>query len=145
MKLVPLTRDAANAFVKDTHRHHGEVVGHCFALGAIGPTGELCGVAIVGRTKARGYKVGETAEVTRLSTDGTPNACSFLLGACRRAAKALGYARLITYTLASEPGTSLRAAGWVRETTVRGRSWDCASRPRTDSHPLEDKVRWRAA
>jgi len=80
-----------------------------------------------------------------VATDGTRNACSMLYGAAWRAAKALGYRKLITYTLASEPGTSLRAAGWSVVGEVRGRSWSCASRPRVDKHPLQDKLRWEAA
>ena len=65
-----------------------------------------------------------------------------LYGACRRAAKALGYARIITYTLESEPGTSLYAAGWKRVAVTKGGSWDRPSRPRMDEHPLEPKVLW---
>ena len=85
---------------------------------------------------------GATIEVTRVATDGCPNACSALYGAAWRAAKALGYERLGTYTLASEPGTSLRAAGWQQVRMVRGRSWSAPSRLRNDQHPLEDKILW---
>ena len=53
-----------------------------------------------------------TLEVTRLCTDGTKNACSFLYGKAARAAFALGYRRIGTYTLPDEGGASLRAAGW---------------------------------
>jgi hypothetical protein len=83
-------------------------------------------------------------EVLRVATDGTANACSMLYGAAWRAARALGWRKLITYTLVSEPGTSLRAAGWRVVGVVRGRSWDCASRPRVDRHPTLDKQRWEA-
>lgn len=121
------------------HRHHRPVVGHKFSLGAsLGSN--LVGVCIVGRPVARGRDDGITLEVTRLCTDGTLNACSFLYGAAARAATALGYHRIGTYILASEPGTSLKAAGWRLVKVVSGRSWSCPSRPRKDNHPLGDKV-----
>jgi len=129
----------ANAFVARHHRHHGPVVGHLFSLGAV--LGDsIVGVAIVGRPVARMRDDGETAEVTRLCTDGTRNACSFLYGACARAAFALGYRRIGTYILASEPGTSLTGAGWRYIGEVRGRSWSTPSRPRVDKHPTQAKL-----
>jgi L-amino acid N-acyltransferase YncA len=143
-ELRPISRDAANAFIERLHRHRGRVVAHLFALAAL-TDGEMVGVVIVGRPLARGLCDGFTAEVTRLCTNGAQNACSYLYAAAWRAARALGYRRLVTYTLASESGVSLRAAGWIPEASVKGRSWSCASRPRTDAHPIEDKVRWRAA
>src|SRR5687767_10551594 len=103
--------DEANAFVAKHHRHHKPVIGHLFSLGAV--QGEnIVGVAIVGRPVARMRDDGETAEVTRLCTDGTKDACSFLYGAAARAAFALGFKKIGTYILATEPGTSLAAAGW---------------------------------
>jgi hypothetical protein len=131
--------DEANAFVAAHHRHHGPVVGHLFSLGAA-LHGKIIGVVIVGRPVARGRDDGVTAEVTRLCTDGTQNACSFLYGAAARAAFALGFKRVGTYILASEPGTSLRAAGWRQIGEVRGRSWSAPSRPRVDKHPTQDKL-----
>jgi hypothetical protein len=131
--------DEANAFVSQHHRHHKPVVGHLFSLGAA-LDGQLVGVAIVGRPVARGRDDGVTAEVTRLCTDGTKNACSFLYGASARAAFALGFKRIGTYILASEPGTSLTAAGWRQIGEVRGRSWSTPSRPRVDKHPTQAKL-----
>lgn len=81
-----------------------------------------------------------TLEVTRLCTTGHRNACSFLYGAAARAAFALGYARIGTYVLKSEPGTSLAAAGWKLIGETPGRSWSVQSRPRTDKHPIEPKL-----
>lgn len=138
LQVIPVKLAEANAFVRGLHRHHGSVVGHKFSLGAQ-LHGELVGVAIVGRPVARMRDDHFTLEVTRLCTDGTKNACSFLYGACRRAAFALGYRRLGTYILASEDGTSLRAAGWRLVGQVTGRSWDTPSRHRTDKRPPEDK------
>lgn len=78
----------------------------------------------------------------RLAGDGTPHLCSFLYGAAARAGAAAGYLRLVTYTLASEPGTSLRAAGWQAVAEVHGRSWSCPVRPRPGAVKGEAKVRW---
>lgn len=134
----------AAAFVSLHHRHHTPPVGHVFSLGAY--EGErLCGVAIVGRPVARPRDDGATLEVTRLCTDGTKDAASFLLGCCARAALALGFRRIGTYTLGSEGGASLRGAGWRVVSEVKGRSWNTPSRLRTDKHPTEDKVLWEAA
>ena len=142
--IVPLPLDEANAFVVQVHRHHPPVVGYKFALGAATRDGVVVGVAIVGRPVARHLDDGLTLEVTRVATTGEKDACSALYGACRRATFALGYTRLVTYTLASESGASLRAAGYRLLGEVRGRSWSCASRPRVDKHPLQGKLRWDA-
>ena len=142
LELRPLTLRKANAAVLELHRHHGVVQGHLWSISAW-RAGRLVGVAIIGRPVAGALWDGRTCEVTRVATDGTRNACSFLYGAAWRAARALGYVRALTYTLASEPGTSLLAAGWTRGPIVRGRSWSRPRRPRTDKHPTEDKVRWQ--
>lgn len=131
--------DEANSFVAQHHRHHKPVVGHLFSLGCA-LEGKIVAVAIVGRPVARMRDDGATAEVTRLATDGTRNACSFLYGAAARAAFALGFKRIGTYILKSEPGTSLKAAGWRLIGEVRGRSWSAPSRPRVDKHPTQAKL-----
>lgn len=145
MKLtaLPLELAEANAFVEKHHRHHRPVIGHKFSIGAARGD-EIVGAVIVGRPVARGRDDGLTLEVTRLATDGTRNACSFLYGAAARACFALGYKRIGTYILASEPGTTLKAAGWRQIGEVRGRSWSCDTRPRVDKHPLQDKLLWEA-
>jgi hypothetical protein len=133
----------AAAFVSLHHRHHTPPVGHLFSIGAY-RIGELVGVVIVGRPVARGRDDGQTAEVTRLCVrDGERNAASFLLGKAAKAALAMGFRRIGTYTLARESGASLRAAGWVAISEVKGRSWDTPSRRRTDKHPTEDKTLWQ--
>jgi hypothetical protein len=129
----------ANAFVFEHHRHHKPVVGHLFSVGAA-LDGKIVGVAIVGRPVARLRDDGVTAEVTRLCTDGTRNACSFLYGATARAAFALGFKRIGTYILASEPGASLTGAGWRMIGETPGRSWSAPSRPRVDKHPLQKRL-----
>ena len=143
LSLVPCSVQDAREYVRQQHRHHAPPVSGLFAV-ACAKDDAICGVAIVGRPVARMLQDGWTAEVTRLATDGSKDACSLLYGACWRAARALGYRRLVTYTLATEPGTSLRAAGWREVGRVEGRSWSCASRPRVDRHPKQDKIRWEA-
>lgn len=133
----------ANAFVSEHHRHHKPVVGHLFSLGAVFGD-KIVGVVIVGRPVARMRDDGLTAEVTRLCTDGTRNACSFLYGAAAKAAFALGYKRIGTYILASEPGTTLRAAGWRLIGESGGGSWSRGNRPRVDRHPTQSKLLFEA-
>ena len=139
LTLVTVELSEANYFVSQHHRHHQAVVGHKFSLAACAGD-KIVGVAIVGRPVSRMRDDGLTLEVTRLCTDGTKNACSFLYGAAARAAFALGYKRIGTYILKSETGASLAGAGWRKIGDVPGRSWSCQSRPRIDKHPLQDKM-----
>lgn len=142
MYLTPTSIQDARIFVDRHHRHHKAPVSGLFAI-AVSEDETIVGVAIVGRPIARGNADGWTAEVTRVCVlEGYPNACSMLYGASWRAAKALGYRRLITYTLVSEPGTSVRAAGWKEIGRRGGGSWDTPTRPRVDTHPLEQKTLW---
>jgi len=141
LALHPLDLDEANDIVRRLHRHHVPVVGHKFSLGAA--RGSLiCGAVIVGRPVARMRDDGETLEVTRLVTDGSKNVCSFLYGAAARAAFALGYRRIGTYTLPEEGGASLRGAGWKLIGERGGGSWDRGERPRVDKHPTQGKLLW---
>ena len=145
LTIVPLPLDEANAFVAQHHRHHKPTVGHKFSLGVADEAGQIRGVAIVGRPVARMLDNGLTLEVSRLATDGCPNACSALYGAARRACFALGYRRLITYTLNTEPGTSLIGAGWKCLGERGGGSWALDERPRVDRHPTQIKLLWDAS
>lgn len=152
MKVAPCTIADARRFIGQHHRHNLPPKGALFAARVV-RDGNTVGVVIVGRPVARALDDGATAEVTRCCTDGTPNACSMLYGAAKRAAKALGWERLITYTLATEPGTSLRAAGWQRAADVPARAaWvrPGATRYQTDlfgneRRPPEPKIRWQVA
>ena len=144
LTVVPCDLTHANSFVKAYHRHHGETVGHKFSLAVVDESGQVRGVAIVGRPVARMLDDGLTLEVNRLATDGARNACSILYAAAWRAAKAMGYRRLVTYILESEPGTSLRAAGWQQVGEVSARVWSCPSRPRTEN-PRLVKRRWEVS
>ncbi len=142
--LAPLSLHTAFDFIARHHRHHQPPQGAKWAVGAT-LAGHLVGVATIGRPVSRHLDDGFTAEVTRVASDGTRNACSFLLGAAWRASKAVGYRRLVTYTLASEQGASLRASGWRAVSETRGGSWSAPSRPRLDKHPLCRKVRWEVS
>lgn len=143
LRVIPLSLAQANAAVALLHRHHKPVVGHRFSLGAVDETGTLRGAVIVGRPVSRGVAQYTVAEVTRLVTDGVKNGCSFLYSAAARACREMGFEKIQTYILVSEPGTSLVAAGWNFETTVKGRDWNTPSRGgrRTDQSQ-EDKARW---
>ena len=141
--VMPVELATANAFVEALHRHHKPVVGHRFSIGCVDGGGLLRGVCIVGRPVARlaGSSL-DVVEVSRLATDGTPNACSMLYGAAARAAKAMGFRRIQTYTLPAEGGASLRASGWTCEGDAGGGSWVRANRERRTDQPTETKTRW---
>jgi hypothetical protein len=142
LTIIPCTLTEANYFVEQHHRHHKPVVGHKFSIAVMDETNKIRGVAIVGRPVSRILDDGWTLEVNRVATDGCPNACSSLYAAAWRATRAMGYRKLITYTLTSESGASLRAAGWKIVAQTKGGSWNCPSRPRIDTHPTEPKLRW---
>lgn len=144
LRLVPIDLDEANAYVARVHRHSKPVRGQKFSV-AVAVRHGLRGVGIAGRPIARALQDGTTIEIYRVCTDGARNACSRLYGACCRAAQALGYALAITYTLASESGASLRAAGFRPVADVKDRQWDCPSRPRAERDLVGDKVRWERA
>jgi hypothetical protein len=139
LTVVPCNIDEANAFIERVHRHHGSLPGAKFAI-AVAEGDEVCGVALVGRPVSRMRDDGFTAEVTRLATDGTKNACSMLYAASWRAARAMGYRRMGTYILNSEPGTSLIAAGWRLIGEAGGGSWSRDKRPRVDRAPMQGKL-----
>ena len=141
LTLTPVSLAEANAFVTQHHRHHKPVVGHKFSIGCTAD-GRLVGVAIVGRPVSRYLDNGLTLEVNRLCTDGTKNACSMLYAAAWRAARAMGYQKIITYTLDTENGASLRAAGWICAGLAGGKRWTGSRRPAADLYPAQMKYRY---
>lgn len=146
LTVVPCELAEANAFIAQHHRHHGPATGHRFSLAVADDAGQVRGVAVVGRPVSRMLQAGGwTLEVTRCCSDGCPNACSALYAAAWRAARALGYRRLVTYILDTEPGASVAAAGWHCVGQAGGGSWSCPSRPRVDKHPLQPKLRWEVS
>lgn len=152
LTIRPCSLREANNFVEQNHRHNKSVTGHRFSISCYDGD-RLCGVAICGNPIARKLDDGLTLEIRRVCTDGTRNACTKLYGACCRAAKALGYRKVITYTLQSEPGTSLHASNFsIADDNCGGTSWNMPSRPREEyqetlfgverKYPDEKKVRW---
>lgn len=150
LRVAPIGRREAHAFVDAHHRHHESPAGEVFRLAAYsGP--DLVAVATVGRPVSRHLDDGATLEVTRLCVDhGLPSgltwkACSTLYRAAAAEAGARGFSKIITYTLDTESGMSLRYARWKPVHHTRGGSWDRESRPREDKAPTCPKIRWEKA
>lgn len=144
MTVVPLELAEANRLVTKWHRHHKPVQGHRFSIGVLTESGDLVGCAIVGRPVDRlGGDPSEVVEISRLVTNGHPNACSALYGAAARAAHALGYRRIQTYILHTESGTSLKASGWKYEGIFGGGQWHHTDgKPRRTDQPIIRKKRY---
>ena len=139
---MPVTVREAKVWVNRHHRRHRAPAGAKYAI-AVVQDDEVVGVAIVGRPVSHALDDGWTIEVTRVAVlPDHPNACSMLYGAAWRAARAMGYRKAITYTLDTEPGTSLKAAGWRVVAEVKAGSWSRKSRPRVDTLPEQAKFRW---
>lgn len=143
---VPTMLAEANEFVASFHRHNKPVTGARFSVG-VSDGDCLWGVAIVGRPVARKLQDGTTAEVLRCCVrySAPLGCCSFLYAACWRAWRAMGGRRLITYTLQSEGGASLRGAGWklVAELSANNPAmWQ--SRTRREWQPVvgQQKFKW---
>jgi len=144
LRIVPITFAEAKAHIATHHRHHKPPLSHKFSVAVADEEGTVRGVATVGRPVSRHLDDGWTLEVNRVATDGARNACSMLYGAAWRVAKALGYRKLITYTLPEEGGASLRGAGWRCIGEAGGGAWDRKSRPRVDLAPQQVKMKWEA-
>lgn len=140
--IKPINLKAANAFVSNWHRHVGPARGCKFSLQVQDDCGATRGILIAGRPVSRYLDDGSTLEVSRLCTDGATNACSMLYGAAGRIAKQMGYAKIITYTLPSESGASLRAVGWEPTIGVGGGDWSRRNRLRQCNAPIVKKIRW---
>lgn len=148
--LSPITLRQAWSFVLQHHRHHRKtgiaLFGVCVLLDASDGGPELVGVAIAGRPKAGGLDDGRTLEVLRCCVlPSNPNACSMLYRALVRAGEALGYRRFVTYTLESEHGRSLKAAGFIASAVTRGGEWSRRARVRAPAENSGRKIRWEAA
>jgi hypothetical protein len=146
LRLTPITVKEAARFVAAHHRHSRREPGTMLWAVACSRGDEVVGVAIVGLPTARMMMDGYTAEVRRCCTLGDQNAPSMLYAACWRAARALGYQRLITLTLEREPGTSLLAAGWRIVGRTEPQTWSRPGRPRVENQDTlgEAKIRWEA-
>lgn len=143
LTIRPITRDAAFAWIRANHSHLSPPVSWLFGV-AVYDGERLCCGATLGRPAARALQDGVTAEITRVATDRTKHAASKAIAALTRAARAIGYVRVISYTRADEAGVSYVAAGWKKTAVVKGREWSCASRPRRPAEQPVDKLRWEA-
>jgi hypothetical protein len=144
MRSIPITLDQAKQFVGQEHRHHAPPHKHRWSIGAV-KNGKLVGVVVVGRPVSGSVEPYLIAEVIRLATDGTKNACSFLYGKAARVAKEMGYKSTQTFTLPEEGGASLRAVGWAFVHATSGDDWHGRKgRPnrRTDQ-PQGPKWKWQ--
>lgn len=147
LEIRPIEWAAARAFVAHHHAHCRPPVTWRFQT-AVYNGRTLLGVALVGNPVARALNRRGIVEVNRLCIRrDTPealrwNAASMLYGWCAREAARLGWRKIITYTRADEPGTSLVAAGWTRDGPVRGRGWHSARRARSNTNSWIGKVRW---
>ena len=148
-KLMPISLRDTRAFQDEYHRHNMGAKGHKFSIGLADENGNLVGCATAGRPVARKIDDNRTLEVTRVCVlPEVHNGNSMLYGACVRAGKAMGYEKIITYTLETESGCSLKASGFSIDAHVKQNpmGWNTLSRPRTtaeqEKYPMEDKVRW---
>lgn len=116
LTLRPIGFRAACEFIRDIHEHNKPPRGAKFCVSVLRGD-SLVGVATAGRPVARAYDDGLTLEINRTCTlragKIARNANSMLYGALRRAAWAVGYLRVITYTQEGESGASVRGAGFV--------------------------------
>ena len=141
LNLQPITYKEACEFIKRHHSHHQPPQGWKFWV-AVKEGKMVVGVITVGRPVARNLDDGWVLEVTRCCTDGTKHVASKLYAAAWRAARAMGYKRIITYTLIEEKGTSLVASGYKVLYETSGGSWNCPSRKRVDKHLMGQKLLW---
>lgn len=140
----PMLVAPAREHVLKNHRRLPRLRGAMWAVGCYDGA-DLLGVALVGRPRARAADGLGRLELVRLSVvEGVPNACSMLYGACARAARAMGALDLWTYIHEDEPGTSLRAAGWIFDRMTRAEEWDRPSRARGKAADARPKARWFA-
>jgi hypothetical protein len=150
LSIKPISMQKAQEFVKQHHRHNKEVkFGPRFAISVVDPSGEVWGVAIGSPPVARALDDGYTTEIRRVCT--RPNApwgcCSILYGACKKAWGGMGGRLVITYTLQSESGGGLRAAGFRRVAASKGhkvgQSWDTHPRKGKVAGTVTPEPKWR--
>lgn len=149
MRIAPYPVKHAKRWIKEVHRRLPDLTGAMFTIG-LWVDGEMRGLAVVGRPNARMLDVAAGSPILDLQVlrvavlEGTPNACSALYGACSRAARAMGADGLFTYIHDDEPGTSLRAAGWLADHITGGGEWSRPSRFREAQMEIGKKVRYWA-
>lgn len=143
----PISAHSLRRFIERHHAHCGAPVTWRFH-NAVFNGATLIGVAVVGNPVAPALMHRGIVEVNRLCVRrDVPaalrwNAASMLYGWCAREAEQRGWGKIITYTRADEPGTSLAAAGWEKEATIRARGWHSTRRSRSNRNSWIDKIRW---
>ncbi len=148
MTIVPITLAECRSFVLKHHRHNNPPVGHKFSIGLVSDEGKLIGVASAGRPVARMLAKRTVLEINRTCTTGEKNANSMLYGAIRKAAVAMGYTVIYTYTQDSESGASLRAAGFREDAKLKAKpNWHEASfrgslNSEKESTTSAPRIRW---
>lgn len=150
-QIVPVTLREANDFVENFHRHNRRTSrdGGKFAIG-LEFSAQLVGVAIVGNPLSATLMDGYTCEVLRccVNADAQKGSCSKLYSACWRVWREMGGRKLITYTLKTESGASLRGAGWAvvgetRPVAIGWRKNDHLNAARTWQPVMgQSKFRW---
>jgi hypothetical protein len=140
----PILVAPAKEHVLANHRRLKRLAGAMWAIGCF--DGEaLVGASVVGRPSARSAQQLGRLELIRMAViEGHPNACSMLYGACARAARAMGAVDLWTYLHGDEPGTSVKAAGWIFVGMTAGGEWDRILRPRVNALDSKPKQKWCA-
>ena len=141
MRIAPITFRSASEFIDQHHRHHKATVECKFCISVIDDCGTVHGVAVCGRPVGRFLDDGFTIEINRVCSDGTPNVCSMLYGASCRIAKQMGYRKVVTYTLESENGSSLKASNFIFDGVAGGKYWT-GQRNKGQPIPNEMKKRW---
>lgn len=141
----PITIKDANVFVGAHHRHNKGVQGGKFAISVLNVEGQVVGVGIAGRPVSRNLDDGQTLEITRVCVlAGNRNVCSMLYSRIAKIGRLMGYTTIITYTLCSESGASLRAVGALPSSMTRSAVWHRKLRPRGNQNVYHvPKIRWR--
>jgi hypothetical protein len=141
----------ADRFIAKHHRHHSPSQGGIVALGLWEGT-KLVGVSVLGRPVSRMLQEQGIVECVRSCVlpdlegvgDHANCAASVLAARLRRVAQSLGFARMVTYTLPTESGSSLDGAGWQDDLSLAGGGeWDSPGRSRdAANYPTVRKRRW---
>lgn len=144
----PVTVTAAKAWVRQVHRHLPEIQGGLFASSVWNEDGPAAmGIAInpprvwLGTGRIVIGRVAAMPDLEPVGDHAAP-ACTMIYASLCRAAKALGWREAWTYTLPSESGASLRAAGFIYMGETRGEEWDRPSRRRKAAVSPAKKGRW---
>jgi hypothetical protein len=147
LSIIPLTLREANEFVTKYHRHNKRCAGHKWSVGAI-HKGKLVGVIIVGRPVSRKLDNRFTLEVNRncVLDDAPKGTCSFLYSKAIKIWQSMGGKKIITYTLQTETGGSLKAVNFNKETKVqifkKNKGWTTRANRVWQEFQSIPRIRW---